>query len=273
MSEPYRIVERQAGVRIGFGDVWQRRELLGMLAQRQIAARYRQMLLGVAWLALEPIAQLAMLTIVFGFLLRVDTGGYPYPVFAFTALTGWWLFSKTLMAVAGSLQDNIGLISKVYFPRLILPIAATMKELFDSGVMVAILVALSMIYGYVPGIKVLALVPLLAYAALIGLGIGLWIATFMVRFRDIRPMMGLVLQAGMYGTPIVYPVHLVPERFAYAYQLNPMYWVVELSRWALLDKPVEITAPFFWSLGFVCVTVYGGLLVFSKSEKIVVDVQ
>ncbi|RLJ68010.1 ABC transporter permease [Sulfurisoma sediminicola] len=273
MSESYRVVEPQTGVRIGFGDVWQRRELLGMLFQRQIAARYRQMLLGVVWLALEPMAQLAMLTIVFGFLLRVDTGGYPYPLFAFSAMTGWWLFSKTLMSVAGSLQDNIGLISKVYFPRLILPLAATMKELFDGGVMVVILVGLSMLYGYLPTAKIVVLVPLFAYAALIGLGVGLWIATVMVRFRDVRPMMGLVLQAGMYATPIVYPATLVPERFAYAYQFNPMYWVVELSRWALMDKPVDIAPPFFWSLGFVCVTVYGGLMVFAKTEKIVVDVQ
>ena len=273
MSDQYRIIARQTKAGIGFSAVWKQRELLGMLVQRQITPRYRQMLLGVLWVVLEPLGQLVMLTVVFGFLLRVGTDGHPYPLFAFSALTGWWLFSKTLMTVAGSLQDNMGLISKIYFPRLILPFAATAKEMFDSSIMVAVLVVVSLFYGYVPTAKILLLIPLLAYAALFGLGLGLWLSAVIVKFRDVRPVMGLLLQAGMYATPILYPAKLVPERFAFVYQLNPMYWVVELSRYALLGTPVALAPPFFWSLGLVGVVLACGLVVFSITEKIVVDVQ
>ena len=273
MTAEIRVIEKQRQFGFGILDVLERRELLAMLAQRQIASRYRQMLLGVVWAALEPLGQLVMLTLVFGFLLKVDTAGYPYPLFAFAGLTGWWLFSRNLMAVAGSLQDNMGLISKVYFPRLILPLAASMKELFDITVMVGLLLVVAMVYGYLPGLKVVLIVPLLLFAALLSLGLGLWLASLMVRFRDIRPMLGLILQAGMYATPILYSPALVPERFQFAYQLNPMYWVVELSRWALLDKSVIITAPFYWSIGVSALILAGGLLVFSATEKKVVDVQ
>jgi len=268
-----RVIEKQQGLGFGLAEILKWRELLLMLAQRQISSRYRQMLLGFFWAALEPLGQLVMLTLVFGFLLKVDTGGYPYPLYAFAGLTAWWLFTRNLMSVAGSLQENMGLISKVYFPRLILPLAATIKELFDITVMVAMLLIVAAIYGYFPGLRTLLILPLLIFAAVISLGLGLWLASFMVRFRDIRPMLNLGLQAGMYATPIVYSASLVPERFQFAYQLNPMYWVVELSRWALLDKPVQITAPFYWSLVFSLLLLASGLLVFAATEKMAVDVQ
>lgn len=273
MTVEVRVIEKQRGVGLGLVEVYERRELLWMLAQRQIATRYRQMLLGVVWAALEPLGQLLMLTVIFGYLLKVNAAGYPYPLFAFAGLTGWWLFSRNLMAVAGSLQDNMGLISKVYFPRLILPLAAALKETFDSAVMVALLLIVSVLYGYIPGFRAVMVVPLLIFAALLSLGIGLWLASVMVKFRDVRPMLGLALQAGMYATPIVYAAELVPERFLFFYQLNPMYWVVELSRWALLEKTVSLTAPFYWSLGFSGIVLVSGLLVFSFTEKMAVDVQ
>lgn len=273
MSVEIHVIEKRRGLGFGLADVFERRELLSMLTQRQIATRYRQMLLGFFWAALEPLGQLLMLAIVFGGLLRVDTGGYPYPLFAFAGLTGWWLFSKNLMAVAGSLQDNMAMISKVYFPRLILPLASTGKELFDSAVMLVLLLLVSTIYGYAPGLRVVVLIPVYGFAALLSLGIGLWLASLMVRFRDVRPMLSLFLQAGMYATPIVYAAELVPQRFLVFYQLNPMYWVVELSRWALLGKPIALTASFYWALGLSGIVVISGLLVFSLTEKMVVDVQ
>lgn len=273
MNAEIRVIERHKHIGFGIQEAAKRLELLWMLAQRQIASRYRQMLLGVVWAALEPLGQLLMLTLVFGFLLRVDTAGYPYPLFAFAGLTAWWLFSRNLMAVASCLQDNMALISKVYFPRLILALAASIKELFDIAIMLALLVVVSALYGYVPQPKVLILLPLLVYAALLSLGLGLWLASLMVRFRDIRPMLGLILQAGMYATPILYAPTLVPERFQFFYQLNPMYWVVELSRWSLLDKAVVITPSFYWSLALSAGIITSGLLVFSATEKIAVDVQ
>jgi lipopolysaccharide transport system permease protein len=271
--EEIRVIERQKHFGFGVLETVRRLELLIMLSQRQIASRYRQMLLGVVWAILEPLGQLLMLTLVFGFLLRVDTGGYPYPLFAFAGLTAWWLFSRNLLAVAGCLQDNMGLISKVYFPRLILALAASVKEIFDIAVMLVLLVIVAIIYGYTPAIKVIVLVPLLLFAGLLSLGLGLWFASLLVRFRDVRPMLGLILQAGMYASPILYSPSLIPERLQFYYQLNPMYWVIELSRWGLLDKPVSITPSFYWSLMLSIGIITTGLFVFSATEKMAVDVQ
>lgn len=273
MTSEIRVIARTTTINFGILEALKRFELLWMLAQRQIASRYRQMLLGVVWAALEPLGQLLMLTLVFGFLLRVDTAGYPYPIFAFSGLTAWWLFSRNLMAVAGCLQDNMGLISKVYFPRLILALAASIKEFFDIGIMLALLLAVSLLYGYIPGPRVIILIPILLFAGMISLGLGLWLASLMVRFRDVRPMLGLILQAGMYATPILYSPSLVPVRFQSLYQLNPMYWIVELSRWAVLNKEVIITPSFYWSLALSSLIVASGLLVFSATEKMAVDVQ
>jgi len=269
----YRVIEPQRGIKIGLADVLERRELLWMLTKRQIESRYRQMLLGIVWALLEPLGQLLMMTVVFGYLLRVASEGYPYPLFAFSGLTAWWLFSRATMAVAGSLLDNIGLISKVYFPRLILPLAATGREMFDNVVMLLVLLVLSVAYGYIPSSKALLLPLILFCAAVFALACGLWVASLMVKFRDVRPMLSLGLQAGMYATPIVYSAQLVPERFRAFYELNPMFWVVEFSRWALLGKTVEITSSFYWSLGFIVLSLAGGIIVFSAFEKMSVDVQ
>lgn len=268
-----RIIERQRHLSFGLLEAVRRVELLIMLSQRQISARYRQMLLGVLWAALEPLGQLLMLTLVFGFLLKVETGGYPYPLFAFAGLTAWWLFSRNLLAVASCLQDNMSLISKVYFPRLILALSSSVKETFDIAILVIILIFVAIIYGYTPGAKVLVLIPLLLFATLLSLGLGLWFASLMVRFRDVRPMLALILQAGMYASPILYSPTLVPESLQFYYQLNPMYWVIELSRWGLLDKPITITTSFYFSLMFSIGVIATGLLVFSATEKMAVDVQ
>jgi lipopolysaccharide transport system permease protein len=214
-----------------------------------------------------------LLTLVFGVLLKANTAGFPYPLFAFAGLAGWWLFSKALMAVAGSLQDNMGLISKVYFPRLLLPLAAAAKELFDSSILLAMLLVVSVSYGFWPSLQALWILPILLFAALLGIGIGLWFCAIMVKFRDMRPMLTLILQAGMYATPIVYAAEMVPERFLSIYMLNPMYWVVELSRWALLGKAVAITPQFYWATGASLTVLVGGLLLFSFTEKLAVDVQ
>lgn len=273
MKTEFRIIEQQTNIGFGLLDVCKSRELLWMFVGRQISSRYRQMFLGAAWIVFEPLFQILMLSIVFGFLLRVDTEGYPYPIFVFSGLIGWWLFSRNLLSVAGSLQENMGLISKVYFPRLILPVAVSLKELFDSMIMLCMLLLVSVIYGFMPTAKISVLILLLLFACFLSFGVGLWVASLMVRFRDVRPILGLILQAGMYATPIVYASKLVPERYMSLYQLNPMYWVIELSRWALLSKPVAITTPFFWSLGFSIAIIIGGLLVFSVTERAVIDVQ
>lgn len=265
-----------AGTReIAFGIValWTKRELVWIFVRRQISVRYRQMALGIFWALLEPLAFLLLMTAVFGMLLRVNTGNYPYPVFAFAGLMPWLLFNKATNSAAQSLTDNMGLISKVYFPRLLLPVAGVARETFDSAIVFFILVMLAWVYGFAPGLKLLLAPVVLLYVALDALAVGLWLACVMVPFRDVRPLLALLLQAGMYATPVLYPPTLVPAWLLPYYQLNPMYWAVEAFRWLLLDKPVALTASFWFSLILSAVALIAGLAIFAAGQNRVVDVQ
>ncbi len=269
-----RIIDsKSSGFSLGLNGLVERRELLWIFLKRAISVRYRQMLLGILWSVLEPLALLGLMTLVFGTLLRVETSGYPYAVFAFAGLIPWLAFSKATMAAANSLVENMGLMSKVHFPRLILPVTGALRELFDSIVIFIVLVIFVAAYGYLPGTRLLLAPLLFLMTGLSALAIGLWLACIMVPLRDIRPLLGLVLQAGLYATPILYPATLVPSWLLPYYQLNPTYWVVELFRWMLLGKPVLIEASFYASIALVIVTLFAGLAIFGAAEKRIVDVQ
>lgn len=261
------------GISFGLAELWHQRELAWIFTKRQIFVRYRQMALGIFWAVLEPLAYLLMMTAVFGMLLRVNTGKYPYVVFAFAGLMPWLLFSKATTAAANSLADNMALISKVYFQRLLLPVAGVVREVFDSAVVFMILVITAWIFGYPPTAKLLLAPLILMYTSTFALAVGLWLASIMVPFRDIRPLLGLLLQAGMYATPVLYPPDLVPPALLPYYQMNPMYWTIELFRWLLLDRPVTFTASFGYSIGAVAIALATGLVVFASGQKRVVDVQ
>ena len=258
---------------LGLAEVFSRHELFSLFVRRQISARYRQMLLGMLWALVEPLGQLLLLTVVFGYLLKVNTSGYPYPVFAFAGMAAWLLFSRATLAAAGSLQENMGLISKVYFPRLILPLAAVARELFDAMLTIVMLLGLAIAYGFPLTTRLLILPVIFMCSGLLALAIGLWMATVTVKFRDVRPLLSLALQTGMYATPIVYSADLVPERVRFIYELNPMFWAVEYSRWALLGKEVVLSAALSWSVGVSVLLLLGGLIVFSLFERMSVDVQ
>jgi lipopolysaccharide transport system permease protein len=272
-SPEVQVIQPQRSWNLGLREVWRRNELLLLLTRHQISVRYKQMLLGILWSFLEPLGQLVLLTLVFGYRLKVDTEGYPYALFAFAGLAPWFLFSRATTAAAGSLLDNLSLISKVYFPRLILPLAAVGRELADSLLMLMLLLVVAAAYGFLPTPRMAILPLVFLYAALIALACGLCLASLAVKFRDVRPVLSLLLQAGMFATPIVYSAKLVPEWLRFAYELNPMLWVVELSRWALLERPLELTMPFYLSLALVAAVLFCGLIVFSIYERIAVDVQ
>lgn len=271
--EEHIIEANRPGALLGIGPLWAQRELAWIFICRQISLRYRQMALGVFWAVLEPLAFLLLMSAVFQMLLRVDTGHYPYPIFAFSGLMPWLLFNKATMAAAQSLVDNMALISKVYFPRLLLPVAGVVRETFDSLVVFITLVVLAWGFGFPPQWKLLLAPIILLYVALTALAVGLWLACVMVPFRDVRPLLGLLLQAGMYATPVLYPATLVPESLLPYYELNPMYWAVEAFRWLLLDKPLSITLSFWLSLALVGATLAAGLVIFGAGQKKVVDVQ
>lgn len=258
---------------LDFSELYATRQLAWVFVKRGVLTRYRQMALGVIWLFLEPLAQLLLMSVVFGLLIKIDTGDYPFTIFVFAALIPWLIMSKTLTAVASSLIDNIGIISKVYFPRLILPLSAMVQELLNGLVIMAMLVAMSWLYGYPPNWK-LVLVPFLfAYLSLSALGIGLLFASITVKYRDFRPLLGVLIQAGFYTTPVFYPADLVPQALRFAYEMNPMYWGVEFSRWIMLDKPVMVTPSIYASFGLLLLSVLFGYVVFAKSERSVIDAQ
>lgn len=254
-------------------EAWQRRELLRVFVWRAIAARYRQMALGILWSVFEPLALLGMTTIVFGLLLRAPTNGYPYPVFAFAGLLPWMLFSRATLSAAGSLLENISLISKVYFPRVLLPLSAVIREAVDVAVTLAIVVLFAWGFGFAPTWRLLVLPLVLVGVLAFALAIGFWTASVMVRFRDLRPVLTIALQLGLYASPILYAPSVVPVALRPIYELNPMYWAIQASRWVLLGQPFDATPALAASLGLVALLFVSGLYVFSAYERLAVDVQ
>ncbi len=249
------------------------RELIWMFVRRGIFARYRQMALGIAWSFLEPLGLLLLMSIVFGYIIRVPTEGYPYTVFAATALIPWMYFSKSANAAANSLHEQLGIISKIYFPRVIVPISAMIREFFDSVMLFIILILLNIGFGFFPTWRVALMPLLLVYITLPALGIGLAISAISVKYRDFRPLLTIALQAGFYATPIFYPGELVPPRILPFYQLNPMYWGVEFSRWMMLGRPVTVTASLYCSLTLSLTIIMLGYFAFARYERHIVDAQ
>lgn len=259
--------------RLDLADAWAHRELLWLLMWRNVTARYAQMSLGMLWSVLEPMAMLITLVVVFGFLIRVPTDGIPYPVFVFAAQVPWLLFSRATMNAIGCLQEHMALVSKVAFPRLLLPFASVFRDVFDAAILVMILVAIGAMYGYLPTSRLLAVPLLLAGVAAFAIAIGLWLAGSLVKYRDLRPITAIGLQIGFYLSPVLFPASLVPAALMPLYSLNPMYWFIEMSRWIFIGQPVTITPTFYVSMAGVAALFVAGLFVYAHQERAAVDVQ
>lgn len=267
------IIEPTHGWGVGLVPVWQHRDLLRVLLWRGLAVRYRQMALGVLWIILEPLAQIGILFVVFGLVLRLPSEGFPYPLFVFSGLVPFLLFRKVLDSSADCLRENMGLISKVYFPRLLLPISAVVRDTVDVTINLLVLILLSLTYGYIPGPAVLLLPFVMLIPILAAMGIGLWTASLLVRLRDLRHLIGIGVQILMYGSPIIYSPEYVPAALMPYYQLNPIYWSIEFFRWALLGRGLNITPQFYASLALVAALFISGLFIFNRFERMSVDVQ
>ena len=254
-------------------EIWRSRELIMVFVRRGIAVRYGQMALGIAWSFLEPLGLLVLTSVVFGLFIRVPTGEYPYPVFVFSALIPWLYFNRSTNGAAGSLSEHIGIVSKIYFPRVLLPVSAVIREFFDSLVLFLLLLALAWFYGYPPTWRSLLMPLVLIYIVVPALGVGLSVGSISIKFRDFRPLLQLVLQAGLYATPIFYPIELVPERYRFFVQLNPMYWAVEMTRWLVLDKPMVLSPALYLSVMMSGLLLLIGFMVFAYYERGVVDAQ
>jgi lipopolysaccharide transport system permease protein len=220
-------------------DLWHYRDLLVFLAWRDIAVRYRQTIAGVAWALLQPAMTMILFTIIFGRLAHMDGGGMPYPLLVLAGLIPWQLFSAALTGSGDSLVANAGLISKVYFPRIIIPMAAVSVAIVNALVSLALLAVLMPVYGVWPTWRLVALPLLLMLTALIALGAGLVVSAMGVRYRDIRFVLPFVVQCGFFAAPVGYSTVVVPEHWRMVFALNPMVGVMEGFRWSILGHAVQ----------------------------------
>ncbi len=253
-------------------DLWEYRELLYFLVWRDVKVRYKQTALGAAWAILQPVLSMLVFSVFFGRLAKVPSDGVPYPVFAYIGLLPWQLFAYALTESSGSLVSNQNLITKVYFPRLVIPLSAVLAGLVDFGLSFCVALGLLWYYGITPGAAVVALPLFVLLAVATALAVGLWLSALNVQFRDVRYTIPFLTQFWLFATPVAYPSSLVPERWRALYGLNPMAGVVEGFRWALLGKAVSPGPLLAVSVLVVAVMLVGGLFYFRRMERTFADV-
>jgi len=253
-------------------EVWEHRELLLFLAWRDIKVRYKQTVIGAAWAVFKPVMTMLVFSAIFGTLIGVPSSGVPYPIFVFTGLLPWTFFASALGQSGSSLVTNANLISKVYFPRLVLPLASVLVSALDFAVAFVLLLGMMVFYRVVPGATAL-LVPLfLLLALLTALGAGLWLSALQVKYRDVGHTVPFLTQFWLFLTPVIYPTSLVPERWRLLYGLNPMVSVVEGFRWSLLGTGNAPGGLILVSTAVVLTMFVGGLFFFRRIERQFADV-
>jgi lipopolysaccharide transport system permease protein len=257
---------------LGLRELWAYRELLYFLTWRDVKVRYKQTALGAAWAIIQPLFMMLVFSLFFGRLANMPSDGIPYPIFTFCALLPWQLFAHALTESSNSLVANERLITKVYFPRLVVPIAAVLGGLVDFGVAFVILLIMMAYYGIVPTAAIVTLPGFIILAIVTALAVGLWLSALNVKYRDVRYTINFLIQFWLFATPIAYPSSLVPERWRALYGLNPMAGVVEGFRWALLGKSQPPGAMLWVSIAVVILLLLGGLYYFRRMEQEFADV-
>ena len=269
---PPLIIEPTSGwLALQLDRVWAYRELLYFLVWRDLKVRYKQTLLGVAWIILQPLISVAIFTILFGNLLGVPSGDLPYPLFAYAALLPWNYFAGSLTRASTSLVGNANLITKVYFPRLIIPIAGVLSGLVDLAIAFVVFLGLLLLYRQPLTLAALLLPLFLLLAMATALGCGLWLAALNVRYRDVNYLVPFLIQVWMYLTPVIYGSDLIPERFRFLLGLNPMTGVVEGFRWALLGQAPPGNL-FFLSVLISLAVLVSGAAYFRRTERTFADI-
>jgi lipopolysaccharide transport system permease protein len=266
------IKPRRGLFHLSLGDVWRHRELLYFLVWRDLKVRYKQTVIGILWVILQPLLTIAIFTVIFGYFARFPSDGVPYPLFAFVGLLPWTYFSSAIVRSGLSVVAEADVIRKVYFPRLILPLSAVVAPLVDLAIGLSIVGVMIYWYGLTLTWRVLTL-PFFALLALTaGLSVGLWLSALHVRYRDVGHTIPFLTQSWMYASPVVYPIILVPQNFRTLYDLNPMVGVIAGFRWALLMKERPDVGPILVSTAIVGALLVSGLVLFKQMERTFVDV-
>ncbi|CDI00813.1 O-antigen export system permease protein [Candidatus Competibacter denitrificans Run_A_D11] len=273
MNEPLLILEPGRAEKNYWADLWRYRELFLILAWRDIAVRYKQTIIGVAWAVLRPLLTMVVFTVIFGSLAKLPSDGdAPYTLLVFAGMLPWSLFATALGDASNSLINNANLITKVYFPRIIMPAAAVISAFVDFLISFIILLGLLVWYKFVPSWQILWLPLFVLVALLASLGPGLWITALNVKYRDFRYIIPFLVQFGLYVSPVGFSSQVVPENWRLLYSLNPMVGVIDGFRWCVLGGGSPLYWPgFILSLGVVTGFLYLGIGSFRKAEKSFAD--
>ena len=259
---------------LGLRELWDYRDLLWFHVWREIKGKYRQMALGPLWIILQPIMHMIVFSFLFGRVAKLSSDGIPYVLMVYSAMVPWTFFSNACSAAVGSLVSQMGIISKVYFPRLIIPMSSILGGLIDFVLSFAVFFAIMLGMGYFPGWQVLFLPLYLLLAVACALSLGLWTASLTVQFRDLRLVVQYGMQIAMYVTPVAYSSSEIARKFPdwmWLYQLNPMYWVIEGFRWCLFNTGTPPQPYMLLPIALTIVTAATGMLVFRKTERSIVD--
>ena len=267
------VIEPSSGwVPLRLAELWEYRELLYFLVWRDIKVRYKQTALGAAWAVIQPLFTMVVFSVFFGRLAKLPSDGVPYPVFSYCALVPWTYFATALTMSSNSLVDHARLITKVYFPRLLVPAASVLAGLVDLAIASTVLVGMMLYYGIAPGPAVILLPGFVLLATATALGVGLWLSALNVQYRDVRYTLTFLVQFWLFLTPVAYSSSLVPPQWRALYGLNPMTGVVEGFRWALLGRADPPGPMLLVSAVSVVLLLLGGLFYFRRMERRFADV-
>ena len=258
-------------VPVDFKELWEYRELLYFFTWRDVKLRYKQTGLGIAWAIIQPLFLMIVFSLFFGGLAQIPSDGVPYPLFSLAALLPWTLFAEGMTRSTISMVSNAGIMTKVYFPRLIMPVASIMSPLVDFCFAFGILIIMMAYYGFVPTLNVIFLPLLVIFAMMTSLAVGLWLSALNVKYRDFQYTVPFLIQIWMFASPVVHPASMVPQQFRFLYALNPMTGVIEGFRWALLGTNPP-TAMIFISLGVVIALLVSGVFYFRRMEQYFADI-
>jgi lipopolysaccharide transport system permease protein len=257
---------------IPVGELWAYRELLYFFVWRDIKIRYKQTAIGAAWAVLQPLLTMLVFSLFFGRLAHIPSDGIPYPIFFYSALLPWMYFAAALQNATNTIVENQRMITKVYFPKLLLPLSAVLSGLVDFGISFLMFVVLMVYYGIRPGAAMVWLPAFLLLAILTALGVGLWLSALNAIYRDVRYVLPFLTQFWMFASPVVYASSLVPARWRWLYGLNPMVGVIEGFRWSLTGRGDGLGRSFFVSVAVVAAVLLSGIAYFQRMETTIADV-
>ena len=263
---------RKGWLNLDLEAVYRYRELLYFLVWRDVLVRYKQAAIGVAWVVLQPLLTMVVFTVIFGLFAKLPSDGLPYPIFSFTALLPWNYFAQAISRSGVSLVGNANLISKVYFPRLIVPISSALGPLVDFAVSFVILLGMMAWYGIAPTWGVFALPLFMLLAVITALAVSLYLSALNVKYRDVGHAIPFLVQFWMYASPVVYSVTIIPQKWRLLYSLNPMVGVIEGFRWALLGKERPDFTVMAVGVVVAAVLLQGGLIYFKRTERFFADI-